>query len=53
MVSSIWGGKQVRSTKTGIVWYVYTYEEFVFMSEATAVEQNDRNRTKTDNKKKN
>ncbi len=26
--------------------YVYTYEEFVFMSEATAVQQNDSDRTK-------
>ncbi len=35
-------------------WYVYTCEEFVFMSEATAVEQNDSDRTKnTDNNKNN
>ncbi len=33
--------------------YVYTYEEFVFMTEATAVQQNDSNRTKTDNTNKN
>ncbi len=34
--------------------YVYTYEEFVFMTEATAAQQNDCDRTKnTDNKKKN
>ncbi len=26
--------------------YVYTYEEFVFMTEATAVQQNDSDRTK-------
>ncbi len=26
--------------------YVYTYEEFVFVSEATAVQQNDSDRTK-------
>ncbi len=34
--------------------YVYTYKEFVFMTEATAVQQNDSDRTKknTDNKKK-
>ncbi len=32
--------------------YVYTYEEFVFVTEATAVQQNDSDRTKnTDNKK--
>ncbi len=31
--------------------YVYTYEEFVFMTEATAVQQKDSNRTKTDKKK--
>ncbi len=34
--------------------YVYTYEEFVFVTEATAVQQNDSDRTKnTENKKKN
>ncbi len=34
--------------------HVYTYEEFVFMTEATAVQQNNSDRTKnTDNKKKN
>ncbi len=33
--------------------YVYTYEEFVFMTEATAVQQNDSDRTKTQIKKKN
>ncbi len=27
--------------------YVYTYEEFVFMTEATAVQQNESDRTKT------
>ncbi len=27
--------------------YVYTYEEFVFVTEATAVQQNDSDRTKT------
>ncbi len=26
--------------------YVYTYEEFVFMTEATAAQQNDSDRTK-------
>ncbi len=26
--------------------YVYTYEEFVFVTEATAVQQNDSDRTK-------
>ncbi len=32
--------------------YVYTYEEFVFMTDATAAQQNDSDRTKnTDNKK--
>ncbi len=30
--------------------YVYTYEEFVFMTEATAVQQNDRTKN-TDNDK--
>ncbi len=36
------------------VQYVYTYNEIVFMTEATAVQQNDSDRTKnTDNKKKN
>ncbi len=33
--------------------YVYTYEEFVFVTEATAVQQNDSDRTNTDNKKNN
>ncbi len=34
--------------------YVYTYEEFVFVTEASTVQQNDSDRTKnTDNKKKN
>ncbi len=34
--------------------YVYTYEELVFVTEATAVQQNDSDRTKnTNNKKKN
>ncbi len=32
--------------------YVYTYEEFVFVTEATAVQQNDRTKN-TENKKKN
>ncbi len=27
--------------------YVYTYEEFVFMTEASTVQQNDSDRTKT------
>ncbi len=27
--------------------YVYTYQEFVFVTEATAVQQNDSDRTKT------
>ncbi len=27
--------------------YVYTYKEFVFVTEATAVQQNDSDRTKT------
>ncbi len=32
--------------------YVYTYDEFVFMTEASAVQQNGSDRTKnTDNKK--
>ncbi len=30
--------------------YVYTYKEFVFMTEATAAQQNDSDRTKTHNK---
>ncbi len=34
--------------------YVYTYKKFVFMTEATTVQQKDSDRTKnTDNKKKN
>ncbi len=34
--------------------YVYTYEAFVFVTEASTVQQNDSDRTKnTDNKKKN
>ncbi len=34
--------------------YVYTYEEFVFVIEATVVQQNNSDRTKnTNNKKKN
>ncbi len=34
--------------------YVYTYKEFVFLTEATAAQQNDSDRTiNTDNKKKN
>ncbi len=34
--------------------YVYTYKEFVFLTEATASQQNDSDRTiNTDNKKKN
>ncbi len=33
--------------------FVYTYEEFVFMTESTAAEQNDSDRTKNiDGKKK-
>ncbi len=31
--------------------YVYTYNEFVFVTEANAVQQNDRDRTKNTNKK--
>ncbi len=39
---------------TFVARFVYTYEEFVFVTEATAVQQNDSDGTKnTDNKKKN
>ncbi len=30
--------------------YVYTYEEIVFVTEASTVQQNDSDRTNTDNK---
>ncbi len=33
--------------------YVYTYEELVFVTEATAVQQNDSDRTKNTNNKEN
>ncbi len=33
--------------------YVYTYKEFVFMTEATAAQQNDSDRTKNTDSKKN
>ncbi len=43
---------RIRIRMSFIARYVYTYEEFVFMTEATAAQQNDSNRTKsTDNKK--
>ncbi len=42
---------RIRIRMNFIARYVYTYEEFVFMTEATAVQQNDSDRTKnTDNK---
>ncbi len=37
----------IRIKMNFIAWYVYTYEEFVFATEATAVQQNDSDRTKT------
>ncbi len=44
----------IRIRMSFLVRYVYTYEEFVFVTEATAVQQNHSDRTKnTDNKKKN
>ncbi len=33
-----------------IVTYVYTYEEFVFLTKVTAAQQNDSDRTKKKNK---
>ncbi len=43
-----------ESESAFIARYVYTYEEFVFVTEASTVQQNDSDRTKnTDNKKKN
>ncbi len=42
---------RIRIRMSFIARYVYTYEEFVFMTEATAAQQNDSDRTKnTDNK---
>ncbi len=42
---------RIRIRMSFIARYVYTYEEFVFMTEATAVQQNDSDITKnTDNK---
>ncbi len=42
---------RIRIGMSFIAKYVYTYEEFVFMTEATAVQQNDSDRTEnTDNK---
>ncbi len=37
----------LRIRMSFIARYVYTYEEFVFMTEASAVQQNDSDRTKT------
>ncbi len=37
----------IRIKMNFIAWYVYTYEEFVFATEATSVQQNDSDRTKT------
>ncbi len=43
---------RIRIRMSFIARYVYTYEKFVVMTEATAVQQNDSYRTKnTDNKK--
>ncbi len=44
---------RIRIRMSFIARYVYTYEEFVFMTEAPAAQQNDSDRTKknTDNKK--
>ncbi len=36
-----------RIRESFIARYVYTYEEFVFVTEATVVQQNDSDRTKT------
>ncbi len=36
-----------RIRESFIARYVYTYEEFVFVTEATTVQQNDSDRTKT------
>ncbi len=45
---------QVRIRMSFIARYVYTFEGFVFVTEATAAQQNDSDRTKnTNNKKKN
>ncbi len=33
--------------------YVYTYEEFVFVTEASTVQQNDQQNRNTDHKEKN
>ncbi len=44
----------IRIRMSFVARYVYTYEEFVFVTEASTVQQNDSDRTKnTDNKKKN
>ncbi len=37
----------LRIRMSFIASYVYSYEEFVFMTDATAVQQNDSDRTKT------
>ncbi len=39
-------GIRIRIKMSFIARYVYTYEEFVFMTEATAAQQNDSDRTK-------
>ncbi len=45
---------RIRIRMSFIARYVYRYKEFVFVTEATEVQQNDSDRTKnTDNKKKN
>ncbi len=38
---------RIRIRMSFIARYVYTYEEFVFVTEAAAVQQNDSDRTKT------
>ncbi len=44
---------RIRIKMSFIARYVYTYKQFVFVTEATAVQKYDSDRTKTGNKKKN
>ncbi len=41
---------RIRIRMSFIARYVYTYEEFVFMTEASTVQQNDSDRTKIQKK---
>ncbi len=42
----------IRIRMSFIAWYVYTYKEFVFVTEASAVQKDDSDRTKnTDNRR--